>query len=1325
VNRVFVFSILYIAVILLVMAIRPNETPKRYIQADHHESRQDSPGAFLSFHHGIRTQEGMDAPGYDNNYQLKELALAKKNTWRKAMNARTEATNGVIEWKERGPANVPGRTRALIVDPDDATHKTWFAGSATGGIWKTNNAGDSWQWLTPELPNLATTALVMAPSNHNILYAGTGEGFGLFNGVQGHGIFKSVNRGISWELLQNTSSMQEINRIIVDPLNANLVIAASNNGIYRSVNGGVNWSKVHNGTAQDIKHVPGNFAIQYATKYGQGVIKSIDGGITWTISNTGINANGRVEIDISPVKTDRIFASAQGSLSGSNSDLYVSDNAGASWSLIDIMLSNKILDYLGDQGWYDNTVACDPFDKDIVYVGGIGLYRVRLTNGTSGTAVGSYTMEEVNTATFVNLVNFGADAYQGKLDLGNAANKTNVEIRFGPGISQMAHRFMVPEGMASGVPDANYSYQDYVSVPFQVWDVDMNRQLMVSFRDQDRNGLFDLYELNTENAATSQSREYIFINNVTYDATPNSTMAQAGGHIFQLMYNIWPTLAAGSTWNPNALPVSTLKVKYSELVKLASTSTSMADPYAEYDGKNNRYAVHPDHHNISIIKESVSEKTFRLLIANDGGLFLSNISTSPGIVQGNWAMVGIGFNTSQFYGADKRPGADQYLGGMQDNSTYYSPEGTSATNTTHYLTNLSLSGDGFEAVWNNLDGKKMIGGSQFNNFSRSLDGGTTWQKAYAGLTLSGGVPDNTKFPFVSKLANSKQAPDILYTVGAEGVWKSTDFGGSWVLTPITEKWGLATYIDVEVSRKNANIIWAGSGMSASRGLHVSTDGGKTFSITNNYQAAVLGSITKLASHPVDENTAYALFSIAKSPKILRTANLGQTWEDISGFVTNNATSTRGFPDVAVYCLYVRPDNPNIIWAGTEIGIVETLDSGNSWAIVDDFPNVPVWDMKGQDDQVVIATHGRGIWTATLESSQLSVSNPVISALGTTPQSQFALKIKLMEDFDSTQVWINGSKAQKLSSLPKGEYVVRINAVPQGSIQAKLISYLGSSPVHSALVTGENLKLNTFTKQYFNHFSTNLDLSLNGFSLQAFGNSNTSLKSQSNYSINSESITVIKQPIIISNEYPFMFYRDIAIVEPGTPGSVFGDVGFKDYVIVEATKDGVNWIPISDGYDARFNPAWLSAFTNTQTGNSTMFVDHNIELTSRFVENDTLLFRFKLFSDNTITSWGWAIDDLYIQQKPTAINDRIATFKLNTYPNPNNGSFDASFTLSKPSRIDLTVFDVMGRATFSKQWELLNPGNYTERIHLQKVPGTYLVRLNTTEGQQVQKIIIKE
>jgi hypothetical protein len=199
---------------------------------------------------------------------------------------------------------------------------------------------------------------------------------------------------------------------------------------------------------------------------------------------------------------------------------------------------------------------------------------------------------------------------------------------------------------------------------------------------------------------------------------------------------------------------------------------------------------------------------------------------------------------------------------------------------------------------------------------------------------------------------------------------------------------------------------------------------------------------------------------------------------------------------------------------------------------------------------------------------------------------------------------------------------------------------------------------------------------------------------------------------------------VAIVEPGAIRSVFTETEFKDYVVVEATKDGMNWTPISDGYDASFNNSWLTAFNANQPGNTNIFVDHNIDLTNRFNVNDTLLFRFRLFSDNSVTAWGWAIDDLYIQQKPTGIDDsnkKIAT--LETFPNPSNGKFAVSYVLTHSTPVEISIYNISGGSVYNKTWSERNAGEYQEEISLAPVNGIYLLKLKTKHGLEVKKLIV--
>jgi len=914
------------------------------------EQHYNGPAEFAKFQRDIRIGEGQSKSNYKTGYKLTELRKAKEFSQRFASRKKS---NGVLAWTERGPANVPGRTRGIIVDPDDANKNTWFVGSVGGGVWKTTTAGQSWTNLTPGLPNLSTTVLAMAESNHNIIYLGTGEGFFNLDAVDGTGIFKSTDRGITWSLLSSTLEFADVNRIAIDPTNPDIAVAATNGGIYRTTDGGTAWTEVlTENSIQDLKVNPSNFNIQYAAQNSVGVWKSIDAGITWNLSNANMGSLGRVEIAVSPANPNRIFASAEKDAFGAGSVLLVSTDGAQTWSFVNVSINNTEVDFLSEQGWYDNTIACDPFNENVVYFGGVDLFQ--LTIGAGSTTVEIYSLEEDNTQSTIALTSF-TGATNGNFDSGVAANATSIEIRFGPGKSQNAHRFLVPQGATSGVPVNDYAYQDYVTVPFEVWDVTNNRQLMASFRDQGRDGVFNLIPSNTNNAtATLQSREYLYINNIVYDAAdPSSDITVNGGQEELMMFNFWPTLAPGGAWPPSV--EGTLKITAAMVDKLNATNTNITDARGTFsNNKNNN--VHPDNHNIVMIPMTAS--TYKILVANDGGIFVSNVSATPGINDGNWTNTDNGYNSSQFYGIDKKKGANQYFGGLQDNGTWLSPSGQNANAATDYVD--KIGGDGFEVIWNNTNTQLLIGGSQGNNFARSTNGGSTFTDATNGLTGDQ--------PFISKLANSRALPNRIFTLGANGVFVSANFGQTWTLKSITQKWAEASQMDIEVSRANADIVWAGTGMTSSLNLHVSTNGGNTFSITTNYTDVTMGGITKLASHPKDDSTAYALFSMASKPKILMTNDLGNSWTDISGFGTNTESAS-GFPDVAVYCLYVSPDNTDIIWAGTEIGIVETQDGGASWALIEDFPNVSVWDMKGVDDQVVIATHGRGIWTATVDASQ--------------------------------------------------------------------------------------------------------------------------------------------------------------------------------------------------------------------------------------------------------------------------------------------------------------------------------------------------------------------
>jgi hypothetical protein len=142
-------------------------------------------------------------------YIPKERLIAALNYQKRLIAARGSGVNA-IGWQERGPNNIAGRTRALIIDKRDATGNTIFAASVSGGIWKTTNfksaTQPAWAPINESMGSLAVCALAQDPQNPNTLYAGTGEGWFNIDAVRGNGIWQSTDGGGTWNKLTTTDS---------------------------------------------------------------------------------------------------------------------------------------------------------------------------------------------------------------------------------------------------------------------------------------------------------------------------------------------------------------------------------------------------------------------------------------------------------------------------------------------------------------------------------------------------------------------------------------------------------------------------------------------------------------------------------------------------------------------------------------------------------------------------------------------------------------------------------------------------------------------------------------------------------------------------------------------------------------------------------------------------------------------------------------------------------------------------------------------------------------------------------------------------------------
>ncbi len=954
----------------------------------HHEDTyspsKGDPDRFFKYHRDIRTPiDGTEE--YSAGYQIREfqkaLAMAK--------------TPGIkLDWSERGPGNVGGRTRALLVDPEDPNMHTWYAGSVSGGLWKTTDGGENWVSLTDHLPNLSVSALTMAESNPNIIYMGTGESMAGAGSVAGYGIFKSSDKGEIWTQLASTADRDQfryVNRLAVDPSNPDVVLAATNYGIFRSTDGGSSWEQTsQEGVVQDLRAQPGNFNRQIASARQSGeILVSDDAGQTWEFAWINhVDEMRRTELAYSPSHPNIAYASVDGAV---EAQLYRSDDGGLNW-----WPTSETTDWsgwMGGQGWFNNSIAVHPYDPNIVFVGGIVLYRLVLSGEkiTGDPLPGR--LNHGGTDSWLEFRNIDGEAFDGRAYSGRFRSLdteeedfTNIEIRFGQG-SQKAHRFWVSKTAGRygnggpEVPFFRYMFADYVDVPFQVWDVDNNRQLMVSFRDQAEDGKFNLIEYyRSENLETRdlQSYEFIFVHKYDYsDAAPDSRIAQNGGVDKGMVYGLLPVLASGAAWTPDNLPNQTVTLEF-----IYNSYSYVRSLDEEIDPGR---TVHVDHHGIYPLPINEAENKFWILNVNDGGVA---ISKDNGKTFRETDRAHSGYNTSQVYGVAKAPGTSDYVTGLQDNGSWRS--GTAPTSGSGWRS--VYSGDGIETIWHPGDRRKILVTAQRDLVARTTDGGGRWERTSPFDAING--------IFLTSIDNSDRAPDDVYLVKAEGVMVSRDFGLTWNLTSIEDSWNSWDGCKVRVSLSRSNVVWAGCGLYPYRMLHVSRDRGRSFNqaALPTMDNAPRGDISGLATHPLEDGTAYALFSLPYKPKILETKDYGQTWTDLSGF-SPSETSTNGFPNVAVYDLIIMPHAPHVFWAGTEIGLFVSDDHGAQWNYADNgLPAASVWRMKIRDDELIVGTHGRGVWTLPL--SEIDIHTSTEESVSELP-SEFSLSQNYPNPFNAS------------------------------------------------------------------------------------------------------------------------------------------------------------------------------------------------------------------------------------------------------------------------------------------------------------------------------------
>ncbi len=321
-----------------------------------------------------------------------------------------------LRFRSIGPAVTSGRVIAFAVDPNDRTK--YYVAVASGGVWKTVNAGTTW---TPVFENegaFSIGAVALDPKNPSTVWVGTGERNSQRSVGYGDGVYRSDDGGKSWRNVGLKTS-EHIGRIAIDPRDSNVVFVAAQGplwsaggerGLYKTTDGGKTWKAVisisENTGVTDVVIDPADPDTMYAATWQRrrhfytlinggpesAIHKSTDGGNTWTKLRSGLPPGdlGRIGLSISPANTNVVYATVEAS--GNLSGIFRSNDRGATWERTSPSIA---------QGMYYGQIVADPKNVDRIYIPNV-VFQVSDDAGRTQRALGERLKHVDNHAIWVD-----------------------------------------------------------------------------------------------------------------------------------------------------------------------------------------------------------------------------------------------------------------------------------------------------------------------------------------------------------------------------------------------------------------------------------------------------------------------------------------------------------------------------------------------------------------------------------------------------------------------------------------------------------------------------------------------------------------------------------------------------------------------------------------------------------------------------------------------------------------------------------------------------------------------------------------------------------